>query len=60
MEAIKIDALLTEKTSKSGNLYKVVELQLTPTYKKLVFLDSAELELLALNNKANDNNPFKK
>lgn len=53
-----VKATLVEKTSKSGNKYKCVELQLTPTYKKVVFLDQAELELLALNNKPSTT-PFK-
>ena len=45
-----VKATLVEKTSKNGNQYKCIEIQLTPTYTKLVFLDNAELELLALNN----------
>lgn len=44
-----VKATLVEKTSKSGNKYKCVELHLTDTYTKIVFLDNAELELLALN-----------
>lgn len=39
-------AELVEKTSKSGNKYICVELSLTPTYKKIIFLEDAELELL--------------
>ena len=54
-----VKATLVEKTSsKSGNTYKCVELQLTPTYKKIVFLDNAEIELLTLNDK--NKNPFGK
>lgn len=53
-----VKATLVEKTSKTGNAYKCIELQLTPTYKKIVFLDSAELELLALNNKKEEFTPF--
>lgn len=37
---------LVEKTSKNGNKYIVLEISLTPTYKKSVFLDNAELELI--------------
>lgn len=61
MEAIKVEATLVEKTSqKSGNTYKCIELKLTPSYTKVVFLDNAELELLALNNKNNSqtSSPF--
>lgn len=43
-----IKATLVEKVSKNGNPYKVIELYLTDTYKKLVFLDDAELELLKI------------
>ena len=54
-----VKATLVEKTSKSGNLYKCLEIELTPTYKKTVFLDKAELELLALNDKKEDyKSPF--
>lgn len=49
-----VKATLVEKTSKTGNLYKCIEIQLTPNYTKLVFLTSAELELLALNSKSNE------
>lgn len=37
---------LVEKTSKSGNKYIALEVYLTPTYKKVIFLDSAEIELI--------------
>lgn len=58
-----VKATLVTKTSKTGNLYDCIELELTPTYKKLVFLDTAEKELLALNNKDKEkekdyNSPF--
>ena len=33
-----VKATLVEKTSKNGNQYKCIEIQLTPTYTKLVFL----------------------
>ena len=51
-----VKATLVEKVSKTGNQYKCIELQLTPTYTKVVFLEKAELELLALND--NSNKPF--
>ena len=55
-----VKATLVEKTSKSGNQYKCIEIQLTPTYKKVVFLEQAELELLQVaNNTKKENNPFK-
>lgn len=54
-----VKATLVTKTSKTGNAYDCIELELTPTYKKVVFLDNAEKELLALNNKKNEEkSPF--
>ena len=41
---------LVEKVSKSGNNYLCLEIFLTETYKKIVFLDKAEIELLKLSN----------
>ena len=41
---------LVEKVSKSGNNYVCLEIYLTDTYKKFVFLDKAEIELLKLSN----------
>lgn len=46
MEAIKINATLEERISKKGSPYQVVVLKLTDTYEKLVFLETAEQELL--------------
>lgn len=37
---------LVEKTSKNGNKYIALEVSLTPTYKKVIFLDQAEIELI--------------
>lgn len=37
---------LVEKTSKNGEKYICIEIALTPTYKKVVFLDSAEKEIV--------------
>lgn len=42
----ELKATLVKKTSKKGNDYECVMLELTPTYQKVVFLDDAELELL--------------
>lgn len=41
---------LETRTSKEGKPYEVLVIQLTSTYEKLVFLDSAEKELLKLSN----------
>lgn len=37
---------LVEKVSKDGNKYICLEVHLTPTYTKLVFLNSAEKEII--------------
>ena len=42
----ELKATLVKKTSKKGNDYECVMLNLTPTYQKVVFLEDAELELL--------------
>lgn len=41
---------LVTRTSKEGKPYDVIVINLTDTYEKLVFLDSAEKELLRLTN----------
>ena len=41
---------LETRTSREGKPYEVLVIQLTSTYEKLVFLDSAEKELLKLSN----------
>lgn len=41
---------LVEKVSKKGNNYLCLEIYLTDTYKKIVFIDNAEIELLKLSN----------
>lgn len=46
-----VRCILTEKTSKSGNNYQCLVINLTPTYEKVVFLDKAELELLKATDK---------
>lgn len=55
---MEIKATLETKTSKAGNEYQVVILNLTDTYQKLVFLDKAELELLKSFDNKNNFNPF--
>lgn len=47
---MKLNAVLIEKISaKTNKPYLVIEIEISPTYKKLVFLDKAELELLKMN-----------
>ncbi len=41
---------LVEKVSKKGNNYLCLEIYLTDNYKKIVFLEPAEVELLKLSN----------
>ena len=41
---------LVEKVSKKGKNYLCLEIYLTDTYKKIVFLLPAEIELLKLSN----------
>lgn len=52
-----IKCSLETRTSKKGNDYQVLVIKLTDNYEKLVFLESAEIELLKLNKK-NDNFDF--
>lgn len=47
---MEVRATLEDRVSQKGTSYKVVVLKLTDTYEKLIFLDKAELELLALYN----------
>lgn len=49
---------LVTRTSKEGKPYDVIVINLTSTYEKLVFLDSAERELLKLSNNERTTNPF--
>ena len=51
---MKIDAKLVERTSKEGKPYVAIEIELTPTYKKLVFLNPSELELIRLTKSRNN------
>lgn len=41
---------LVEKVSKKGNNYLCIEVYLTDTYKKIIFPEQAEVELLKLSN----------
>ena len=43
-----IKCQIVEKTSAKGNKYIALEIYLTPNYKKVVFLDPAEIELIKL------------
>ena len=48
---MKLDCSLKEAISeKSGKPYVYVSIQLTPTYEKKVFLDTAEIELIKVIN----------
>lgn len=43
-----IKCQIVERTSAKGNKYIALEVYLTPNYKKVVFLEQAEIELLKL------------
>lgn len=45
---------IVEKTSQKGNKYTCLEIYLTDNYKKIVFLDSAEIELLKVSTDSDD------
>lgn len=45
---MKVQGEIKEGTSSKGNKYYYIEIAITPTYSKRVFLDNAELELLKL------------
>lgn len=45
---MNVKCQLVEKVSQKGNKYLCLEISLTDTYKKLVFLDNAEIELLKM------------
>lgn len=46
---MNVNAKLVEKTSKKGNQYKCIEIQISPNYKKIVFLTVPEIALLEQN-----------
>lgn len=43
---MNVKCQLVEKVSQKGNKYICLEITLTENYKKIVFLDTAEIELL--------------
>lgn len=45
---MKFDAVLESRTGKKGNVYECLVIKLSPNVEKLVFLTTAELELLKL------------
>lgn len=48
---MNVSGKLVEKVSeKTGKSYVCIEIQLTPNYKKTVFLDKAEVELIKVMN----------
>ena len=49
----ELKSTLVKRTSKKGTEYECVMIQLTPTYEKPVFLESAELELLKMSTSDN-------
>lgn len=58
-EKMELKATLEQKISKSGNPYECVVIQLTDDYKKIVFLDQAELALIkSTSNVEKTTNPF--
>lgn len=56
MDAKELRATLETKLSKAGKPYQVISIYLTDTYKKQVFLEEVEKELLKQYSKNNDNN----
>ena len=45
---IKVNGVLHEKTSKNGNTYIALDINLTPSYVKTIFLDPADIEVVKL------------
>lgn len=45
---MNVPAKLVEKVSKAGKPYLAIVISITPTYEKIVFLDTAEIELLKM------------
>lgn len=50
---MNLQCQIVEKTSQKGNKYICLEIYITKEYKKVVFLDSAEVELIKLANSKN-------
>lgn len=49
MDAIEVRATLeTRLSKKTGKLYQCIVIKLTDTYEKIVFLDTAEIELMKM------------
>lgn len=48
MDNIRVSGLIHEKTSKSGNKYIALDINLTPTYVKTIFLEQSDLEVIKL------------
>lgn len=58
---MEVKATLEEKVSKNGNPYTCIVVYLTDNYKKTVFLDQAEIELLKvqkINNNSSESDVF--
>lgn len=53
-----VKATLETRQSKAGNSYQVVVIKLSDKSEKLVFLTSAEMELLRLQNKKEEKPTF--
>ena len=47
-----LECKLVNRVSKKGEPYQCIEIQLTDTYKKTVFLDQPEKELILLSHRA--------
>lgn len=45
---MNVKCQLVEKISQKGNKYFCLEISLTDNYKKIVFLDNAEIELIKI------------
>lgn len=45
---IKVSGILREKTSKSGNKYYAIDIQLTDNYTKTFFLEDGDVEIVKL------------
>lgn len=50
MDAIEVRATLeTRLSKKNGKPYQCIVIKLTDTYEKIIFLDTAEIELIKMN-----------
>lgn len=48
MDSVRVSGLVHEKTSKNGNTYIALDINLTPNYVKTVFLEQGDIEVLKL------------